>query len=657
MAKKQFGIVAVPNYAKENYIPQSFKGQVSDKTMKFPKKLGVEHPFDFKIAEDLYSTFGYVTGFIDKHVDSIVGNFSAKAKSENVQALIDSFLIDTSFQVTLREWIRSALITGNGFMELDLDNSQIRVLDPKEMYVKRDIKGNVKLYNQYKGNLNRVNAEILKEVIEFQLNEIAHLKINTFPLDAYGFGIIKPNFKAIDNFLGFESDLHKVVSRKAGAPYHVKVGIPGAATSPSTITSFANDMQYLTNMTEWTTDANVDIKMLDAGDLGKGFDSVLNHDKLQLIAGFQVPEVMMGSGQLNEGIAKVQKATFDDQRIRSLQEEVEKVIEEKIFKPLLANQKGKEFQEHVEFEWNLPSEEAVNQRIDKLTALLGGTIQIGENLKRMAEIEIAKALGLEYENLLREPEVGLDDKMEEEQKAEKQAFMDAKTNPQDKENPEKKKEENIKQPEVPGAKPSAKAKHECIPGCGCGQQIEESVSAEMTLKDWANLQELRGFTYSDYVTSILKILKLDQFTDLAAITEMDLDLGLLPSNDINKLREIFKEGFKKNLTIKQIEKKVGENIDLKDRLRINEQGEKVLSVASQNRPNMIARTEASRLANHGLLNHYKENKIDKVQFLAALSERTCPICEGYNSQVFPINESSGLIPLHSNCRCTWIPVV
>jgi len=648
---KRKGIIVIPQHIKDNFIQEEFKGQVSDIPVRFPKRLGVEHPYNFKIAEDLVKTFGYVNGLIDKHVDSIVGNFTAKAKSENVQAIIDSFLIDTNFQVTLREWVRSSLITGNGFMELDLENSALRVLDPKEIYVKRDRKGNIKQYNQYKGKLNRMSAEILKEITEFLPNEIAHLKINAFPLEAYGLGLIKPNFQTIDTLLGNKKNLQKVVNRKAGSPYHIKVGVPGEATNPSTVSNMASDMQYLNVATEWTTDANVDIKLLDFGDLGKGFETVLREDKLELLAGFQVPEVMMGSGQLNEGIAKVQKATFDDQRIRSLQEEIEKVIEEKIFKPLLANQKGKEFQEHVEFEWNLPSEEAINARIDKLTALLSSKSMISENLKRMIEIEVAKALGIEdFDNLLREPEVGLDDKLDEEKKEEKQAFLDKKE--VDKKNPEREKEEKIKQPEVPGAKPSAK-----MSGAGCGQQITESASSVMTLKEWTNLQELKGFTYSDYVTSILKVLKLDQFNDLLAITEIDLELGLLPSNDINKLREIFKEGFKKNYTIKQIEKKVSESIDFKDRLRINENGEKVLSVASQNRPNMIARTEASRLANEGLLNHYQDNKIEKVQFLAALSERTCPICEGLSGQIFTISESHGMLPIHQNCRCTFLPVV
>ena len=663
--EKKLGEIFIPQYIKDKYhkdhrTSETFKAEVSDIPVRFPKSLGTQHPFNFKTAEDLYKTFGYVTGFIDKHVDAIVGNFSAKAKSSNVQAIIDSFIIDTNFQVALREWIKSSLITGNGFMELDLEESKVRVLDPKEMYVKRDKKGEVKKYNQYKGKLNRINAEILKEVNDFEPNKIAHLKINAFPLEAYGLGLIKPNLRAINNFLGNETDSHAVVNRKAGAPYHIKVGVPGEQTNKSVVEGIASNMEYMNTQTEWTTDANVDIKYLDFGDLGKGFDTVLQHDKLQLIAGFQVPEVLMGSGQLNEGIAKVQLSTFRNERIKSLQEDIEKVIEEKIFKPLLLRQGSKEFQEHVEFEWNIQSEESINERINKLTALLSGSIQTGENLKRMTEIEIAKALNIEnYEQFLREPEVGLDDKKEEEEKAEKQAF-DTKTKAIDKNegknSPEAKKEAKIKQPEVPGAKPSANQ----MSGSGCGQQITEKQSSEMTINEWVEdprLKELSGFTYSDYILNILKVLKLDEFSNLLAITESDIELGLLSTNDVEKLREIFKSGFKKNLTINQIEKRIKDNVDLKDRLRINENGEKVLSVASQNRPNMIARTEASRLANQGLVEHYRDNKIEKVQFLASLSERTCPICVDLDGSVYTLNDSAGVIPVHANCRCTWIPVV
>lgn len=630
---------------KPENITEAFKAEVTDKTKMIPRKVGAAHPFNFKTAEDLYKSYGWVTGAIDKHVDSIVGDFTATAKNPNVQALIELFITDTNFQVALRQWIKQALITGNGFMELDLGESKVQVLNSNEMFVKRNTKGKVLEYNQVVGaNDNRFSGS-MKEPIRFEPNQIAHLKINAQPGEAYGIGIVKPNFITIDNLIQIEMDSIKLVSRKAGAPYHVKVGVPGEFTNPDIITEQASNLQFLNNATEWTTDANVDIKILDFGDLGVGFEKLQRSLHLKLLAGFQVPEVLMGSGELNEGIARVQLSTFINQRIKSLQEEIEKVIEEMIFMPLLLSQGNQQFQEHVEFNWNLPTEESINKRIEQISGLLNTRVETSENLKRLLEIEIAKVLDIkDFEPFLRLPEVGLDDKLDEEKKEQEAKSLEGQNSQ------EGKQESKIKQPEVPKAKPSAQS---------CGQHITESQSKDMTIQEWVEdprLKELAGFTYSDYVASILALVKKDEFVDLLALNPEDLSLGLLPVTEVEKLREILKDGFKKNQTIGQMQKKIEQNVELNDRLRIKENGEKALVIAAQNRPNSIVRTETSRLANQGLLNTYKDNNIQKVQFLAALSDRTCPICEQLNSQVFTINESAGTIPVHVACRCTWIPV-
>ena len=209
-------------------------------------------------------------------------------------------------------------------------------------------------------------------------------------------------------------------------------------------------------------------------------------------------------------------------------------------------------------------------------------------------------------------------------------------------NQEREAEENIPQPEVPGAKPNA-------------NQMIESQSAEMTLKEFVNLKEIAGFNYSDYLAKILQILKVDTFQELLAKDEKEIAAGLLEKQDVEKLRVILKDGFKENKTIRQIENRIAEEIPLKDRIT-----KKGSIIAASTRPNMLARTETVRVANQGLVNLYKENKIEKVRFLAALSDRTCPICESLNAQVFTINELQTGInqpPIHASCRCSLVSVI
>ncbi|CAK0754665.1 hypothetical protein CCP3SC1AL1_2110002 [Gammaproteobacteria bacterium] len=72
---------------------------------------------------------------------------------------------------------------------------------------------------------------------------------------------------------------------------------------------------------------------------------------------------------------------------------------------------------------------------------------------------------------------------------------------------------------------------------------------------------------------------------------------------------------------------------------------------------MIARTESTRVAAEGAINNYKDNGIQQVQFLSAMSDRTCPECEEKNGRIMSLEEAKSTIPVHVYCRCTWIPVV
>ena len=663
------------------HLKEEFKGEVLNKEVKFPKALGVEHPFDFAEVENVSKNFGVLDGIIDKYVDSIVGDFTIKVKSAvkhskdelsdvkipkkvkgrvnqeaNAEAIITDFLDTTNFSIHLRAWIREGIMKGNGFMELDFNESKLRVLNSNQIYIQRNKKGKIIRYNQWVGDLKRLTRTIDKNsIIDLGKDRIAHLPINLFAGDAYGMGFVFPNLTTLNFLMGNEVDVHKMITRKAGSPIHVKLGQPGAAVQQADIDDFKSKLQFMQTRTEWVTDGDIEMKVLEFGQLGKSITETIQHDLFMLASGMQVPEVLMGSGQLNEGIAKTQLEGWD-RKISSIQEAIESIIEEKIFKPIL---ESNGFSEKVEFIWNLPGEEEINKRIERLIKLLSGSMDIDENLRRMAQIELARLNDFSEEdiNTLRPPEFGLDDKKEEEDKEEQKAQQEAKMNPE-----RKKEEEKIAQPEVPGAKPNANQKnsallntkhvHSHMCGEGCGQQLSESETSEMTVKEWVDLKEFEKFNYQDYLLKILQQVKNDKFSLLAATSELELAEGLLPPNEIEKLRVILKNGFRKNQTIRDIQKEIESSVNLNDRLK---DGKLVAKAGS--RPNSIARTETVRLANQGLLNHYKDNKIEKVRFLAALSERTCPICEDLNSQVFTLNESDGIIPVHTMCRCSWTPVI
>lgn len=68
----------------------------------------------------------------------------------------------------------------------------------------------------------------------------------------------------------------------------------------------------------------------------------------------------------------------------------------------------------------------------------------------------------------------------------------------------------------------------------------------------------------------------------------------------------------------------------------------------------LIRTEASHAYNAAAIESYKAAGCDSVEFLA--EDDCCDVCEEYSGVRYPIDDAPS-IPVHPNCRCTYIPVV
>lgn len=80
------------------------------------------------------------------------------------------------------------------------------------------------------------------------------------------------------------------------------------------------------------------------------------------------------------------------------------------------------------------------------------------------------------------------------------------------------------------------------------------------------------------------------------------------------------------------------------------------------RGRLIARTEVIRAHNEGALNRYASmgDRLDGVTVLAEFSSAqdgdVCPVCAALEGTLMTVREARGRIPVHPNCRCTWLPV-
>jgi SPP1 gp7 family putative phage head morphogenesis protein len=77
------------------------------------------------------------------------------------------------------------------------------------------------------------------------------------------------------------------------------------------------------------------------------------------------------------------------------------------------------------------------------------------------------------------------------------------------------------------------------------------------------------------------------------------------------------------------------------------------------RARTVARTEMAFAFAEGQLSSFEKQGIEEVgvlvEYSTAEDEKVCPKCAPYNNQVFKIKDAHGLIPMHPNCRCAWIP--
>ena len=73
------------------------------------------------------------------------------------------------------------------------------------------------------------------------------------------------------------------------------------------------------------------------------------------------------------------------------------------------------------------------------------------------------------------------------------------------------------------------------------------------------------------------------------------------------------------------------------------------------RAETISRTETISAANEGALHRFEIEGVDKSEFY--ISPGACEECIPYDGKIYPTKEAHGIIPIHVNCRCVFLPVI
>ena len=460
-------------------------------------------------------------------------------------------------------------------------------------------------------------------------------------------GIVYSGMTIINDFLNAQSSSHKIMRRKANSPIHAKLGNVEKEDYPSQadIDSFGKKMQFMNETTEWVTGPNVEMNVLDFGNVGDKFKEMLATDLKLLSYAFQVPESIMGADKGYAGSSKIQDEGFN-KNIRSYQQQIGFVLKSKLFDTLIL-QKGLKGEYKVV--WGKQTEDDKNNLRDSYQKLLATSSGLSEGMRKEYEKKLATLDDIEYELVEKENAKILRRNNREQKKSFNNQLQLQKTNPQAQQN-EHEIQQFIKKEMILGKAP---------------QEIESDLSKEFNVnEDNAFIkvtEEIDEFTkdypleewvgeYLHVKKEILEGIKGDQFEMLAAKTRKDLSLGLLNKNQVEQLRTTFDDAFVNSRGLHEIADNI-KKLDLKDRYVLKD-GKKVLAISKDKRPYMIARTETVRLRAQGSLIGFENKKVNNVVF-ENTSSRPCPECESLDGNIYPINEAMGIIPVHSGCRCKW----
>lgn len=84
-------------------------------------------------------------------------------------------------------------------------------------------------------------------------------------------------------------------------------------------------------------------------------------------------------------------------------------------------------------------------------------------------------------------------------------------------------------------------------------------------------------------------------------------------------------------------------------------------IPAQRRAEMLARTEIIRAHAEAQLQEFQNWGVEGVSVMAELlttkDQRTCQRCIKLEKQVMTIEEARGIIPVHTGCRCIWVPFI
>ena len=132
--------------------------------------------------------------------------------------------------------------------------------------------------------------------------------------------------------------------------------------------------------------------------------------------------------------------------------------------------------------------------------------------------------------------------------------------------------------------------------------------------------------------------------------------------DMSKqLATALSEGFINGLWPREIAKNMVELIEKGKMTDIAIKDKLGRTISTKRRASLLARTECIAAHINGAVEEclrmgYKEGQI-YAEYIAGYDNRVCDTCANMHMQTFTLEEIRALIPVHPQCRCTFVPII
>ncbi|MDD3631052.1 MAG: minor capsid protein, partial [Bacteroidales bacterium] len=134
------------------------------------------------------------------------------------------------------------------------------------------------------------------------------------------------------------------------------------------------------------------------------------------------------------------------------------------------------------------------------------------------------------------------------------------------------------------------------------------------------------------------------------------------TSDMSKqLANALSEGFINGLSPRDIAKNLVELIEKGKMADISIKDKLGRTISTKRRASLLARTECIAAHINGAVEECLRMGYEKGQifaeFIAGYDDRVCDECARLHMEVFTLEEIRNMIPMHPQCRCTFVPIV